>query len=526
MEYGILGPLEVLEQGEPVPLGGGRQRALLALLLLHANEVVSTDRLVDELWAEEAPATAGKILQVYVSQLRKALGASALITRAPGYLLRVESGELDLDRFEDLLEEAARADAVGAAEKLREALALWRGGALADLAYEPFAQVAIARFEELRLAAVEKRIDADLALGRHADVVGELEGLTRLHPLRERLRAQLMLALYRSGRQAEALEAYREARQLLADELGLEPGEALRQLERAILAHDPSLSVPLAPGAEPTQSAVVVIHDRGGALEFGRSLTRAGAGPELIVVSLVPPGDGAALAKATEALRGVRERLAGDEVRARVAAFTSPDPGGDIVRLATEQDAVLLLVDIRLPVEELTSGSSGDLLAHALCDVGLVVRPDGTPGSGESILVPFGAAYHDWAALELGAWLARRNGMPLRLLGALGSPAEGARDASRLLADASLIVQRSAGVVAEPMLAAPGIDGMLATVQEAAVFVVGLSERWRSEGLGEVRAALAARVTAPLIFVRRGRRPGGLAPPQSRTRFSWSLVRR
>src|SRR5438552_8849439 len=245
MQFRILGPLEVTDDGRELPVAGASQRALLALLLLHVNEVVSSDRLIDELWSAEPPASGVTALQVRVSQLRKALGPAAerLETRPPGYVLRVRPEELDLDRFTRLLNEADGAEPSVAAGMLREALALWRGPALGEFAYESFAQAAIGRVDELRLSAVERRIEADLALGRHADLIGELEALVAEHPLRERLRGQLMLALYRSGRQAEALDAYRQARAAL-DELGLAPSADLRQLEKATLTHDPALERP------------------------------------------------------------------------------------------------------------------------------------------------------------------------------------------------------------------------------------------------------------------------------------------
>jgi DNA-binding SARP family transcriptional activator len=231
MHFRILGPLEVSDQDRELALGGLKQRSLLALLLLHANEIVATHRLIAELWGEAPPATASKSIQVYVMRLRRELGAERLTTRAPGYVLHVKPEELDVAVFERMRVEARRSEPARAAEKLRAALGLWRGPPLADLAYESFAQAEIGRLDELRLAIVEERVDADLACGRHADVVGELEALIAANPLRERLRAQLMLALYRSGRQAEALEAYRAVRRELADELGLEPGEQLRRLE-------------------------------------------------------------------------------------------------------------------------------------------------------------------------------------------------------------------------------------------------------------------------------------------------------
>ena len=252
MDFRILGPLEVLDDERPLDVGGGKQRSVLALLLLHANEVVSSDRLIDELWPDEPPASATKIIQAHVSRLRKALdgvGEGILLTRGHGYLLRVEPGQLDRDRFRGLLEDGRAAlaadDPDKAAETLRDALALWRGPPLAEFAYDSFAQEEIGRLEELHLAALEERIKADLAVGRHEAVVHELEQLVGRHPLRERVRGQLMLALYRSGRQAEALEVYRDARRTLADELGLEPSPTLQQLERAILSHDPALQAPM-----------------------------------------------------------------------------------------------------------------------------------------------------------------------------------------------------------------------------------------------------------------------------------------
>jgi YVTN family beta-propeller protein len=251
MDFRILGPLEVLSEERVLDVGGGKQRSVLALLLLHANEVVSSDRLIDELWPDEPPPSAAKIIQVHVSRLRKALdgvGEAILLTRGPGYVLRVAPGQLDRDRFRGLLEEGRAALATGdpdkAAATLRTALALWRGPPLAEFAYESFAQDEIARLDELHLAALEERIEADLGVGRHDAVVQELEQLVGRHPLRERLRGQLMLALYRAGRQAQALEVYRNARRTLAGELGLEPSPTLQQLERAILSHDQALQAP------------------------------------------------------------------------------------------------------------------------------------------------------------------------------------------------------------------------------------------------------------------------------------------
>lgn len=258
LDFGVLGPLQVGANGTFLPLGGAKQRAVLALLLLHANEVVSVDRMIDELWGESPPESAANMLQGYVSHLRKTLepGRSRgehelIVSRPPGYVLQIQPEQLDAGRFERMTSEARRSleegDIQAAAGRFAAALDLWRGPALADLAYEPFARVDVERLEELRLAALEDRIDADLMLDRHDVLVGELRDLVGEHPLQERLRGQLMAALYRCGRQVEALEVYREGRDVLVDELGVEPGPALRELEQAILRQDPALGRPAPP---------------------------------------------------------------------------------------------------------------------------------------------------------------------------------------------------------------------------------------------------------------------------------------
>jgi DNA-binding SARP family transcriptional activator len=260
MEVRLLGPLELVEGGRPIACGGSRQRAVLALLVLHANEVVPSERLLVELWGEDAPPSAGNALQAAVSRLRRALPQRRLVTRAPGYLFRAFPDEVDLGRFERLLGRGRQAHAAGdaadAARTLRLALSVWRGPALADFRYEPFAQAEIARLEELRVVCLEERVEADLALGAGGELVGELERMVAEQPLRERLRGQLMLALYRSGRQAEALQVYRELRSLLLEELGLEPAPALGELQAAILRHDPSLRA--APESPPSAAPVPV----------------------------------------------------------------------------------------------------------------------------------------------------------------------------------------------------------------------------------------------------------------------------
>jgi DNA-binding SARP family transcriptional activator/ABC-type branched-subunit amino acid transport system substrate-binding protein len=251
LEFRILGPVEARLDGQAVNLGGARQRGVLALLLLNADAAVSSDRLIDELWGEDPPRDAGAALQAHISRLRKLVEPDhggeprVIVTTSAGYMIRVGPGELDLRRFEQLVDEGRRrldaGDAAAAGEALREALSLWRGRPLANLEMEAFAQQPIRDLDELWLDALEARIDADLQCGRHAELTRELAAVARRHPLRERLRAQLMLALYRSGRQAEALESYAELRRTLVDERGLEPGRELHELQEAILRQDPAL---------------------------------------------------------------------------------------------------------------------------------------------------------------------------------------------------------------------------------------------------------------------------------------------
>jgi DNA-binding SARP family transcriptional activator/class 3 adenylate cyclase len=291
VQFRILGPLEVLDDhGRPLALGGAKQRALLAVLLLHAGQAVSADRLIDELWGEDPPETARSVLQVYVANLRKVLeparpkraAGGVLRTQAPGYLLDLGLEELDLARFERLAAEGRAALAAGdpakAARLLAEAVGLWRGQTLTDVTLAASGQGAIARLEERRLTALEDRIEAELALGRHAELVGELQALVAAHPLRERLHGQLMLALYRTGRQAEALEAYRRTRETLAEELGIDPSPALQELERAILAQDPTLASP-APVRQPSEASVVRDGPPGGEVA---ALSPVATGPSVV----------------------------------------------------------------------------------------------------------------------------------------------------------------------------------------------------------------------------------------------------
>jgi DNA-binding SARP family transcriptional activator len=519
IEFRILGPLEVRQDGLPVAITGAKERALLAVLLLHANEAVTNDRLVDEIWGEDPPSTARKSLQVRVVALRRALPKNTLTTRGAGYSIELAPDQLDLHRFERLVVESRQASADGdlrtAAATLREALALWRGPSLADFADEPFAAPAIARLEELRLGALELRVDAELTLGLHAQLVGELKELVSAQPFRERLRGQLMLALYRDGRQAEALELYDRTRATFVEELGIEPGPALRELQRAVLRQD----VALAPETtfEAERSILVApqeARDLEAVLELAEALVRRPP-RELILARLVPHGSdiGGEAVRLNE--RG--QQLLARGIAARTAVFTTASGGDDLVRLAVEQDVDLLLLD---GPHDLAAPAVETVLARAPCDVAVHVA-HGRPGAAGPVVVLFGGGEHDWTAIEIGAWIARARDSVLRLAG----PAQGRdRDASRTLASASLAVQRVLGVAAEPALVVPDEEAVLAAVADAALVVVGLPERWKHEGLGRVRGAIARSARPPALLVRRGLRPGGLAPREAVTRFTWTLA--
>jgi DNA-binding SARP family transcriptional activator len=317
MNFRILGPLEALEDGERVALGGSKRRAVLALLLLHAGETLTTDHLVDELWGEQQPTAAAKTAQVHISRLRKVLADAGagdlLVTRENGYELVVEPERIDAHRFERLVAEGSSALSAGepdaALEALEAALSLWRGPPLADLAYEPFVQQEAAHLEELRVTALEQLVEAKLVLGRHAEVIGQLEQLVSEHPYRENMRAQLMLALYRSDRQADALQAYQDARRKLVDELGIEPGERLRELERAVLAQDPALA---APAGAPVTAPVTAppAGDDGEAARPPARAERAAAARRLVSIVFADLVDSTGLAERLdpETMHGVLDR--------------------------------------------------------------------------------------------------------------------------------------------------------------------------------------------------------------------------
>jgi DNA-binding SARP family transcriptional activator len=542
-EVWLLGPVAAVRDGQVVKIGAAKQRMILAMLALRPGQVVSTDALIDALWGERPPATATKALQVYVSELRDRVEPqrstpTVVTSHPPGYRLGIEAHQTDLGGFEQLWERGrsmlAAGEASAAAAALTEAAGLWRGQPLGDLAYEPAFEADAARLEEMRLACLEDRVDADLLLGRHAPLVPQLQALTREHPLRERLRGQHMLALYRCGRQADALAAYQDTREALVEQLGIDPSHSLVQLERLILQQDAGLELPAAPPAVAppvlVQERVVMVvsqasRDVEGLLDAAQPLAQAGF--DLVLARVLSQSPGKDLrqrvGEVTRRLAEHRDRLAEAGVRARVAAFTSSDAGADLVKLAVHQDAELVLVDGTDALVEGRSGIVTHLLNEMPCDVALHVG--GAERGGDAIVVPFGGNEHDWAALELAALLSRVTDAPLLIAGSENA-APGGQDASRLLASAGLIVQRTSGIVAEPVLVPRGVEGVVDLEARARQFVIGLSPRFRETGLGETRAEIAARVAVPALFVRRGTRPGVLAPGRSVTRFSWSLSTR
>ena len=512
LDFRVLGPLEVVDDQGVVRLGGPKQRAVLAMLLLGANRVVPIERLVDDLYGDASPASALTQIHAHISQLRKLFDPAREIveTRSPGYVLRLDPRQLDLRRFEGLTAEAAAASEPAIqADRLRAALALWRGPVLAEFADEPFARTAIARLDELRLKALEDRVEADLALGVHRDLVGELEELVDRYPLREGFRAQLMIALYRSARQAESLAVYRETRRTLVEEVGIEPGPLLQQLERAILQQSASLDLQ---EAAPVRSVLVAASTDASidsSLAVALPLVRAEQG-ELIL--LRPVESEAALAPAAAAVNDARRGL---DVAARGAAFTTSGAGRDIVRVATSYDVEIVLLDA---TGDVLAGVVADVLLGSPTDVAVVTAPVDLAG-GDGMFVPFGGNDHDWAALELAARLAASCQQALRLVGQRSRAARPG-DASRLLADAAIAVQRLVDVDCTPLLA--DAEELVDVVAGATLVAVGLSPRWRRDGLGATRQALL-HGPAPVVLAHRGPRPGGLAPRVAQTRFTWSL---
>jgi DNA-binding SARP family transcriptional activator len=527
VEFLLLGPLEVRDEGRTVTPPRAKQRALLAVLLLNANEVVSTDRLVDALWGESPPKTALESLHNLVSQLRRVVG-DALVTRPPGYVLRVEPWRIDLERFQALVAEAHGAPASARAAKLREALALWRGPALADLAFEPFAELEVGRLEELRASAGEELAEAELSLGRHADVVPELEALVAAHPLRERLRAQLMLALYRSGRQAEALDAYRDARRALRDGLGLEPSPALRELERAILRQDPRLARRAVSAEDPA------------AVERRRVVTvvaavAGGEDPEAIAGAFAPfraaverHGGSVETVAGDEALAvfGARETREDDALRAARAADEARGGGLQIGLDTGEVVSSALVGGVVTSARALARGAAGvaigdralalvrdavDVEGHAL----LAVRD--APAPGRRLDAPFVGRERELGAL-LDAFAAARDAVECRSVTVIGDAGIGKTRLGRELAsrvDATVLVGRCVsygnGATYLPLAEAlPADDSVLEGEEDAETVALRVAQLLgRAEGAapaGEAHWAVRRYLEAlarqrPLVFV-------------------------
>lgn len=538
LEVGLLGPVVVDRDGTPVPLGAAKLRVILALLALRNGEVVSLDALIEGLWPGSHPATASKTLQGYVSELRHELepgetpDRSVIATRTPGYVLELPPESIDLMRFERLWRAGREAlregDSERASRLLDSALALWRGDPLMDIAGEGEISLELGRLEEMRLLCTEDRFDVDLAQGGPVLPCAELERLVAEHPFRERLSGQLMLALYRSGRQAEALDVYRSLYNRLSEQLGVSPTPAMASLEHAILNQDPALlSDQGVPAVE--RRSLLVAGQTSSDLEpltwLATQITGAEPERDLMIVRVVSGHNGAdrsqLLQAATRRLSEHRDRLVErGSGRARIAAFASSDVGADLIRLAEHQEADLILIEGSSDLLGGHFGAADHLLSHAPCDVAVHLHRGGEP-TGEAIVVPFGGNEHDWAALEIGVLVARQSGLPLLVAGAARDE-EGA-DSSRLLADASLIVQRSYGVLVEPAIVAPGPAGMLELAAGALLVLAGLSARFRTRGLGETRYRIAVEAPCDVVFVRRGARPGVLAPSWTSTSFGWSL---
>ena len=401
MEFRILGPFEVLDERGPVALGGTKPRAVLAALVMHPNEPVSAERLALALWGEDAPEGAIKTLQVHVSRLRKALGdVDVLATTPAGYQLRVRAGELDSERFEQLVGEGrnllASEQPEEAAAVLREALTLWRGSPFAELAFEPFAQAEIARLEEERLAALEARVEADLAAGREAALIGELQHLVAEHPTRERLAGQLMLALYRCGRQADALKAYSDVRQRLVSDIGVEPGPELRRLQEAILHQDASLEPDIVAGVElPPEldaATALALEGRGEELDWLRGRweqARVGAGSLVTVIGERGIGKTRLLAELAGEVHAGRAlvvyaagagpadpvlatvRRAGGATRPTLLVIDDADRADPDV-LAALDDLARAVADV--PVLAVVAGRDGELLAGLGAEGSLLLR--------------------------------------------------------------------------------------------------------------------------------------------------------
>ena len=497
LEFRILGPLEVVGPEGPVQLGGPKQRATLAILLLNANRVVSIDRLADQLYAGRAPVTAATQVHRQISELRKTLGEDArLETRSPGYVIHVASGQLDLKRFERLTEEAGQALARGepetAFELQRDALALWRGPALAGLDQEQFAQIAIGGWRR----SFWRLSSRGSTRSSRSDGTGsswESSTSWRRAPTPRALRLPAhacALPVGAAGRRPAGLSPH--------------PGEARRWLRnrarprpRRAGAGDPEPGSCPRSGRSHRASGGDVRRDRARPSFRRRAARRLLAvaeplarlpGRSLLIARLLP--DEALLASTVAALNDRRASLG---LEARTAAFTTVDPVEDAVRLADAYDVRLILLDTPDLDTDAFTTDVASLLERAPADVGLLNGAEVDWEFGDGVCVPFAGGEHDWAALELGAWLASSRGIPLRLLGTRADARRGRRDASRLLADASLSVQRASGVDAVPQLIDPAPAALVEAVESATIVVTGMSASWRRDGLGETRRALVRR---------------------------------
>jgi YVTN family beta-propeller protein len=520
MRFQILGDLAVFDDaGTPVIVSGPSRRGLLAILLLHANEVVAADRLIDELWGERPPATAAKALQVHVWRLRSVLGGRGgegpLATQGGGYVLRVGPGELDLGVFERLLGEGRAALAAGSPEAasvaLAEALALWRGPALAEFEEQPLARNAIGRLEQLRLEALEARIDADLALGRHRAVVAQLEGLVSANPLREHLRAQLMRALYRCGRQADALALYRETRRLLSDELGLEPGGELRALEQSVLAQDPSLDLPAGTEREPPVAAEPVANAREPHAQRSR---RAGAARRSLAVGGVLAVAAAAVAVAVAATGG--------------ASGTSRVPANSVAVIDARGDRLVGDIAVGASPSELSSGD-GRLWVANLGD-GTVSEIDPNTRQVLRTLAVGTAAQTTVAGVAAGSgalWTIDAGGLMRRVdlrndtirQASIGAPWRIGAGASG--PDAAVVGQGAAWMVAGPSsiarldLRSGGVINDIAVGTYPVSVAVGYGSVWVTDNVDNTVSRIDASSGAVTQTIPVGRGPSGIAADEN-----------
>jgi YVTN family beta-propeller protein len=408
--FQLLGRLEAYRDGVEVDLGPRKQRAVLVLLLLNANRVVPTDRLIDDLWGDSPPSTARAALQVYIAGLRKALAndGASLRTRAPGYVLELQPGALDIERFAQLRTEAQESgDDARRAALLHEALTLWRDEPLAELRTEPFFAAAVAQLEEVRLATVEERVDADLALGRHAALVPELDTLVAEHPYRERLRAQLMLALYGSGRQADALETYQAGRRVLRDELGLEPGKQLRELEAAILRQDERLIPALEGSDEQTASGVVETRRgrRAAIVAIAAALVAAVAAVAALVVTrdaspiAVPPNSVAVIdAETNRVVETISVGIRPGPVAAGLGSLWVGNIDDEsLTRIDLKTERVVKTIPLEATPTAIAVGAGAVWVAHGL--LGRITRVDPQYYTKRSRAVTSNAIYYSTAGV-------------------------------------------------------------------------------------------------------------------------------